>query len=122
MLSSSKFNYIDRTNDTIISNSTLVDFICPNAATGNIVDFYEYDGTTGARPIFWEYKELTSRVVKGEKIVTLLLLSRNILMRPLSCCSSMLETKRIVSQQLHLSRGLRLKVSYVVDGKPLSVF
>ncbi|RTY67113.1 S9 family peptidase [Flavobacterium sp. LB2P53] len=117
----SKFDYMDRTT-AIISNSTQWILSAQNATTG-YSGFYRYDGTTGARPIFWEHKR-TDRVVKAKNSNVFTFISQHFDAPPeLLFVDALGKPKELYRSNLQHHNYLWAKVekvSYVVDGKPLS--
>jgi dipeptidyl aminopeptidase/acylaminoacyl peptidase len=117
----SKSDYMDRTN-FIINYSTQWILSAQNAATG-YSGFYRYDSKTGARPIFWEYKR-TDRVVKAKNSNAFTFISQHFDAPPellfVDALGKLNELHQSNPQHKNYLWAKTEKVSYVVDGKPLS--
>ncbi len=118
---SSKSDYMDRTN-AIITNSAHWILSAQNAATG-YSGFYSYDSITSVNPIVWEYNR-ADRVVKAKNSNAFTFISQQFDEPP----KLMFHDSSGKLNELHQSNPQHMnylwakveKVSYVVDGKPLS--
>lgn len=117
----SKSDYMDRTN-AIINYSTQWILSAHNTVTG-FSGFYSYDSKTGASPIVWEYKR-TDRVVKAKNSNAFIYISQHFDAPPelllVDALGKQKELYRSNPQHKNYLWAKAEKVSYVVDGKPLT--